>query len=126
MNIMAKAVIEGGSSSAYAIERREIIGTTALMGVNTEHVENNAALVTLTLPVTAAVGETIKITGQGATGWTIAQNAGQSIHVGNVNTTVGVGGSLSSTLPHDCVTLVCTVVDTEFVASEIVGALVVV
>ena len=40
---------------------------------------------------------------------TIAQNDGEAIHFGNVDTTVGVGGSISSTEQYDSIELLCTV-----------------
>jgi hypothetical protein len=53
---------------------------------------NNTTAVVVTLPATAniRVGETIRVSGGGAGGWIVAQNAGQSILVGNLLTTVGV------------------------------------
>lgn len=45
---------------------------------------NETATVVVTLPVTLRVGETIRVAGSGAGGWRIAQNAGQTILVGNI------------------------------------------
>lgn len=75
---------------------------------------NKAGLLTMTLPATAAVGTVIAIQGTafGAGGWAIAQNAGQNIWLQGTSTTIGVGGSLASSLPSDGVTLLCTVADT--------------
>jgi hypothetical protein len=52
---------------------------------------NNATAVVVTLPATAniRVGETVRVTGGGAGGWIVAQNAGQVILVGNLVDTVG-------------------------------------
>lgn len=61
-----------------------------------------------TLPATATFGDVIRIAGM-LQGWTIAQNANQVIHNGNLSTTVGVGGSLASTHARDSVTLMCVV-----------------
>ncbi len=82
---------------------------------------NNGSLITGTLPSTAAFGSVIAIVGYGSGGWSIAQNSGQTIHFGNVNTTTGVGGSLSSTNRYDCVELLCTVADTAFVVRSSIG-----
>src|SRR5690606_41586834 len=87
---------------------------------------NNAGLVTLTLPVTAAVGTVIRVAGKGAGGWLIAQNAGQTIHFGVVDTSTGAGGSLASTLQYDSVELLCTVADTEWTVLSVIGNLTVV
>jgi len=89
-----------------------VTGTSASMAVNNGYIANNAGLVTLTLPVTASVGRTIEVAGNGAGGWSIAQNAGQSINYGIVSTTVGVGGSLASTQRYNAVKLVCVVANT--------------
>ncbi len=53
---------------------------------------NNTTAVVVTLPATEniRVGETIRVSGSGAGGWAVAQNAGQSILVGNLLSTVGV------------------------------------
>ena len=52
---------------------------------------NNSTAVVVTLPATAniRVGETVRVTGCGAGGWIVAQNAGQVIQVGNLVDTVG-------------------------------------
>jgi hypothetical protein len=104
----------------------EVTGTSQSMSVNQGYIANNAGLVTLTLPSTAAVGATVEVVGKGAGGWRIAQNAGQTIHVVSSNTTTGVGGSLSSTVRYDCVQLICTTADTDWVAKHSMGNLTVV
>lgn len=78
--------------------------------VNTGTVANKAGLLTMTLPATAVLGDTIRITGiNTAVGWRIAQNANQQIHFGNLSTTAGVGGYLEATAIRDSVELVCVV-----------------
>ncbi len=82
--------------------------TTRAATVNTGTIANNAGLVTITLPATSAVGDTIAVTGiNNATGWRIAQNAGNTIFFGASTTTPGVGGRLDSTATRDTVFLVC-------------------
>jgi len=61
----------------------------------------------LLLPAVSAVGAEIEVSLQGATSWSITQGAGQSITIGNQTTTVGVGGSLTSTQQGDTIRLVC-------------------
>ena len=85
----------------------EVTGTTQAMSVANGYVANNAALVTLTLPATAAIGDVIHVLGKGAGGWRVAQNANQQIRIGSANTTVGTGGSLSSINQYDTVELRC-------------------
>ena len=57
------------------------------MAVSSGYILNNASLVTATLPSTAAIGERIILQGKGAGLYKIAQNAGQTIHFGNQDTT---------------------------------------
>ena len=90
----------------------EVTGTTQQMAAENGYIANNAGLVTLTLPVTAAVGTLISVIGKGAGGWSIAQNGGQQIHVGSLSSTVGVGGSVASSNQFDSVDLICITADT--------------
>ena len=83
------------------------------MAIGTGYTINNgASLVTLTLPAAAVIGDYVEINGQSSGGWSIAQAAGQLIHIGNQVTTTGVGGSLASTNQYDCVRLRCIVTNT--------------
>jgi hypothetical protein len=90
------------------------------------YVNNNAGLTTFTLPATANFGDIIEIAGVGAGGWKIAQNAGQSIVVGSLTSTVGAGGSVSSTMATDTIRLLCTTANTTFKALSWAGNLTVV
>ena len=89
-----------------------VTGTSASMAVDSGYISNNAGLVTLTLPSTAAVGSTIQVQGLGAGGWQIAQNASQLIHIGNQVTTTGIGGFLASNNQYDSITILCVVANT--------------
>lgn len=89
----------------------EVTGTTQSMVADNEYTANNAGLVTLTLPVTAAIGTTIKVNWKGVGGWKVAQNASQQIQYGNVTTTSGTGGSLASSAAGDFVILKCITVN---------------
>lgn len=93
-----------------------VTGTSQAMAINTGYIANNAGLVTMTLPSTAAVGTVLAVAGNGAGGWSIAQNASQNIQIGNVSSTVGTGGSVASTNRYDSLNLVCTVANTTWVA----------
>lgn len=99
-----------------------VTGTTQSLAINNGYIANNAGLVTMTLPSTAAVGSTIRVTGMNnATGWKVAQNASQQIFISTVNTTSGTGGSLASSATRDSITLLCIVADTTWNAIEVVG-----
>jgi hypothetical protein len=99
----------------------EITGTSSGMLVNNGYIANNAGVVTLTLPATAARGSILEVVGKGTGGWSIAQNAGQTIHYISVNTTTGAGGSLSSTAQYDAIKLVCITADTDFAVLSSAG-----
>jgi hypothetical protein len=104
----------------------EQTGTTQAMAVNHGYILNNAGVVTATLPATAALGDIVAVVGKGTGGWAIAQNSGQTIHFGNVNTTTGAGGSLASTNRYDSIELICSTANTDFVARNSIGNLTVV
>lgn len=50
---------------------------------NTGYILTSAAPVTLTLPVAAVVGDTLRLSAPGIGGWKLAQNAGQAVFAGN-------------------------------------------
>ena len=80
----------------------------------------------LSLPVTSAVGDIIEVVLDGATSWTITQGAGQQIRYGNVQSTLGAGGSVASTAQGDALKLVCVTADLRWVATSGIGTLTVV
>lgn len=82
----------GGSSFTW----NTVSGTTQALAVANGYIPTNAALCTLTLPATAAVGDEVRVIGSGAGGWKIAQNSGQTIHWGSLNSTTGTGGFVTS------------------------------
>lgn len=100
----------------------EVVSTnTKQMAVNTGYVvTNGASLVTFTLPATGAVGDTIKVVGNSAGGWTIVENTGQQIRLGNIASTV-TSGSASSTNQYDGITLVCAVANVSWYATSSIG-----
>lgn len=108
-------VLAGNTGSAPtfqaipALNVVDVTGTSQAMAVNTTYIADNAGLVTFTLPATAVQGTEITISGNGAGGWTIAQNANQVIKMNNLTTTTGVNGSVSSTNRFNSVTMIATV-----------------
>lgn len=87
-----------------------ISGTTQLAVVDSGYVVGNAALTTITLPATMAVGQSIGIEGLGAGGWVLTANTGQTIKIGT--TTTSSAGSLASVASSDNVYITCIVQDT--------------
>jgi hypothetical protein len=96
-------------------------GNTIALVADGGYMLDNGALTTATLPLTCAVGETIRLIGSGTGLFLIAQNAGQSIKLGNVSSTVGVMGDLSSSSQYDSIELLCIVADTVFAVLSSVG-----
>jgi len=80
----------------------------------------NGGTVAFTLPTTAAIGDIMEIAGYNNT-WSVAQNAGQEIQFGVFHTTLGTGGSLTSTLMGDCIRLLCTVANTNWLVLSETG-----
>lgn len=111
--------------SSGALTWNNVTTTSASMVANNGYLANNAGLVTLTLPTTAAQFTLIEVVGFGAGGWTIVQNAGQTIHFGNATTTAG-SGSISSTNQYDAIYLICATANTVWVAQNSIGNLTVV
>lgn len=99
----------------------DVTGTSQAMAVNNGYTADNAGLVTLTLPATAAYGSIFAVVGKGAGGWKIAQNSGQTITFGNVATTTGATGFLSSTNAHDVIYLLCSTANTGFTVTHSIG-----
>jgi hypothetical protein len=97
-----------------------VSGTTQAAAVNNGYFANNAGVVTVTCPATAAVGSVIAVAGQGAGGWTLAANTGQTIIFGNTATTSG--GSWSSTNLNDTIFVVCQVANTTWQVLSAVSA----
>ena len=95
-----------------------LVGTTALWTKITasQGLSNNQGYIcsspggalALSLPAVSPVGSIIEVVLKGATSWSITQAAGQSIEFGMATTTVGVGGSLTSTAQGDSIRMVCT------------------
>lgn len=87
-----------------------VVNADATIVVNRGYIANKAGLLTMTLPATAAIGDTIRLTGiNTAVGIRVAQNANQRIHFSLLSTTAGVGGYIESTQIRDSVELVCVV-----------------
>lgn len=111
VNTSGSITISGGGAG---YNWTEVTGTSQSMAVNNGYVANNAALVTLTLPATANIGDTVILQGKGAGLFRIAQNAAQTIHFGNLNSTAGVGGYIEATARYDSIELLCITANTDW------------
>jgi hypothetical protein len=101
----------------------DVTGSTQAMAVNNGYTADSGSLITFTLPSTAAFGTVMAVVGKGTGLWKIAQNSGQTIHMGITNTTTGTGGSLASNFQYDVVYLLCTVANTDFTCVQAIGNL---
>jgi hypothetical protein len=75
----------GLTNVAGILAWQNVTGTSQQAQPNTGYLANNAAQVTVTLPVSPSLGSIVRVSGVGAGGWLIAQNAGQFIQASAVN-----------------------------------------
>ena len=104
--------LAGGANSAFVWNDVSMNAVTML--TDNGYIIDSPGLCTLTLPLVSVIGTELKIIGRGLNGWTIAQNAGQTIKIGVGKSTTGVAGSIASTQPEDSIYLVCTAPNTEW------------
>ena len=81
-------------------------------------VGNRGTAQTFTLPSTASFGDKICVIQKGAGNITIAQNAGQTIHWLDIDTTTGATGSVTSTLQWSTLCLLCITANTDWVVID--------
>lgn len=102
----------------------QVVTLDQVMVADNGYICNTAGLLTLTLPAVAAVGDTVTVTGKNIpVGWRVAQNAGQTIHLGAAASTTGVAGYIESTQLYDVVELVCVTANTDWIVSYSVGSI---
>lgn len=95
----------------------EVTGTTQAAAINNGYIANNAGLVTITLPATAALGSIIHVVGKGAGLWRLAANTGQTINFGSQSTTAT--GSLTATQQFDAIQVLCTTANTTWTCTGV-------
>ena len=110
--------ISASGSSGWVDQSSATVTMTANTGYTAD---DGATLITFTLPTTSAIGDSVEINGKGAGLYTIAQATGQQIHFGNLASTSGAGGTVSSTLQYDCIRLRCITANTIWVVVSSVG-----
>lgn len=118
VNGAGSITISGSGSAGWVDQATGSVTMTANIGYTSD---DGASLVTFTLPTTSAVGDFVEINGKGSGLYTIAQATGQLIHFGNLASTSGTGGSVSSTLQFDCIRLRCITANTIWVVVSSVG-----
>ncbi len=90
-----------------------ITGTSQSASVNSSYLVSNASATTITLPGTCALGDQVRVQGQGAAGWTLTANSGQVINMGSSPTSTA--GSVASVNRYDCIQVMCSVANTTWV-----------
>ncbi len=95
--------------------------TAATLLPNTAYRPTNASLTVFTLPPVCEEGATFSIEGSGTGGWSIAQAAGQRVIYGDVSSTTGVAGSVSSLHERDVIKLRCIVANTTYQVISTIG-----
>lgn len=109
------------SAASGGMTWTEVTGTSQNMAVGSGYVANNAGLVTLTLPTTAAFGDIMRVSGKGAGLFKVAQNSGQTMRIAGTSTTTGVGGSLTAIERYDSLEILCITANTDFEIISSVG-----
>jgi hypothetical protein len=108
----ALPTFQAGGGGGGLTWNNQTTGSVTMAVSNAYWTNNGASLVTYTLPAVSAQFDIVQVQGNSAGLWRIAQAAGQSIVVGNLVTTVGVGGRLDAIDATAGVTLLCIVANT--------------
>lgn len=98
-----------------------VVLTDTLLAVNQGYFSLTGSVNNLTLPATAAIGDEIIIANIGGS-FMVKQTGVQLIQYGNVITTVGAAGTLTSSTQGDTITLVCYQTDDRFQVTSSIGS----
>ena len=109
------------SSTAGGFTWTEVTTTSQAMAVENGYIANNLALVTLTLPAVAAIGEVVQVVGKGAGLFRIGQGGGQTIHYISSSTTPGVTGSLTAIEQFAAIEIVCITANSDWAVLDSAG-----
>lgn len=91
---------------------------------NQGYIVDGSTIILFTLPLTANVGDQYYIEGMGLNLFQIHQRVGQQIIFDSSQTTVGVGGFITSTNRGDGLTIMCIQANTLFKVRSSIGTLV--
>ena len=112
--------ITAGGSGVYTYQIVTAASNPVALVANNAYICKGAGAVNFVLPPAAAIGDSFKIIGYGNL-WSISQNAMQSITIGVVTSSLGIGGSVTATTVSDNIELVCVTANTEFYEIQIQG-----
>jgi len=109
------------SGGAVYMTWSEVTGTSQTAAVNHGYATNNAGLVTVTLPATAAIGDRVSIAGSGAGGWQLTANTGQTIK--GLGDTTTSAGNITTANRYDCIEVLCITANTTWVITNATSSL---
>lgn len=99
-----------------------VITVDQTAAINDGYFINKVGTLLLALPAVSAVGDSIEVANiNSTTGTRITQAAGQQIFIASLSTTLGVGGTLTSTLVGDTLKLVCRTANTTWQCVAMIG-----
>ena len=112
---------------ASSIDWVQVTTPTVNMVPNTGYIDNDQFATIYTLPLIASVGSLLSIVSNTVSSlpnffWTLKQNAGQRIIIGNTFTTVGTDGSITEETPADVINLLCVVENTTWIVVSQMGS----
>lgn len=110
--------LDGTVAPGLGFDWVEETTTTRALSVNEGVIGNNAGTITMTLPVNASLGDRMCFLQKGAGTIRIAQNAGQTIHTVNGDTTTGVGGRIDTIDQWTSFCILCVTDDTDFAIEQ--------
>lgn len=113
--------IEDGAISLDKLASPTFVTSNTSAQAGGSYVADSGSRIAFALPTSISVGQKFSVVGKGAGGWKITQTAGQTIHFGSTSTVVGVTGYLQSSGAFDCVELMCSVANTNFIVTSVVG-----
>ncbi len=111
--------------SNYSFQTVVTTPTPLVVGNRQAYVCKGSGTLNFQLPVSTLAGMSFKIIGQNCL-WTISQNATQQIAFGNLATTNGIGGSLSSTVVDDQIEVTCLTQNSNWVVTQVIGNIIII
>lgn len=108
------------ASSTSGMSWTTVSGTTQAAAVNNGYIANNGSAVTVTLPTTFGIGDTVEVKGLGAGGWILAAGTATTIRLGSSVTSSA--GSLTSANQYDTVKVTGLVANTTWSVDYVLSA----
>ncbi len=90
-----------------------VTGATQTVDINSVYVPTNVAQTVFQLPTQMDVGNRVEIDGQGAGGWRLLLNAGQTIRLAATGATANT--SVTSSSRYDSISIICVVANTTWI-----------